>query len=244
MTKNDGYMYRQLTDRLIEQIRSGAFGKSGKLPSEREFCDMYHMSRTTVRKALRELSLRGEIVSRRGKGTFATSKRLTQELNSVSSFTEDMKRIGRVPSQKLLKFGIASAGEKISELFEIRSGSEVWEASFLKLADGVTMISETCYLRRERFPELTGEDIEAGELYETLSRKYALKLEKAEETLEPVRICEPEAGYFAAYEQTIGMRFERIAYESGRPFEFSVRMIPCNIFRYHQTLDYKRPGIL
>ena len=55
------------------------------------------VSRVTVRKALEELSQRGEVVRRPGKGTFVADKKFQRDLTSVLSFTEMCRRMGRAP---------------------------------------------------------------------------------------------------------------------------------------------------
>ncbi|MBN1676566.1 MAG: GntR family transcriptional regulator [Kiritimatiellae bacterium] len=59
--------YLQIRERLIQDI-SGRGGE--KLPSEKELCEQYGVSRPTVRKALEYLVEQGLIIRKPGKGTF------------------------------------------------------------------------------------------------------------------------------------------------------------------------------
>ena len=48
-------LYHQLETELIDLINSGELKENDKLPSERELCEQYNVSRTTARQAIGEL---------------------------------------------------------------------------------------------------------------------------------------------------------------------------------------------
>lgn len=65
-------------ERLGSAIKMGFFGPGEQLPTERELCEIMGVSRTTVREAIRVLTVQGTLEIRRGRsgGTFV-SERLT-----------------------------------------------------------------------------------------------------------------------------------------------------------------------
>ena len=62
-------LYRQLVF-LIEEIIENGHLEDGRLPSERELCNLLNLSRTTVVQALNDLEDRGIITRKQGSGTF------------------------------------------------------------------------------------------------------------------------------------------------------------------------------
>jgi len=62
--------YYQMYISLRDRIRSGEFAESGMIPVERELCEEYGISRTTVVKALEILEREGLIERQQGRGTF------------------------------------------------------------------------------------------------------------------------------------------------------------------------------
>ncbi len=58
---------------LLYEISAGRYRSGDKLPSERLFCDLYNISRTTARRALEDLEQNGIIVRRPPKGAFVSS---------------------------------------------------------------------------------------------------------------------------------------------------------------------------
>lgn len=60
----------QLYEQILEQIVSGRLPEGARLPSEKELCRLFEVSRPIVREALLRLNVDGLVVSRRGSGTY------------------------------------------------------------------------------------------------------------------------------------------------------------------------------
>lgn len=73
-------LYMQFKDILIKKIRSGELKPGSILPTEKELCMEYGISRYPVRQAMEELVGEGYLKRTRGKGTFVKS-----DLSSLSS---------------------------------------------------------------------------------------------------------------------------------------------------------------
>jgi GntR family transcriptional regulator len=72
-------LYLQLFSTLAEQIQK-EMNPNDKLPTEKEICDEYCVSRTTVRLAMNELEKMGYIYRLQGKGSFVSA--IKHNLNS------------------------------------------------------------------------------------------------------------------------------------------------------------------
>ena len=62
-------LHEQVLNALVERIVSGEFTAGDSLPSEAELCEVYNVSRSSVREALRVLAEKGLIEVRHGLGT-------------------------------------------------------------------------------------------------------------------------------------------------------------------------------
>ena len=78
-----GPLYLQLQRRIAEAIASGRLVPGDSLPAERDMATMTGLSRVTVRNAIQALVASGQLVQRRGSGTFVAQKveRLEQALS-------------------------------------------------------------------------------------------------------------------------------------------------------------------
>jgi GntR family transcriptional regulator len=84
-------LYAQLEQALITRITDGSLSPGTRLPSEDSLVQEYAVSRTTVRAAIQSLIQRRLVEIQRGKGTFVTLPRITQELTELTGFVEDME---------------------------------------------------------------------------------------------------------------------------------------------------------
>jgi len=66
-------IYHQLKMIIQEQVESGAWRPGDRIPTEKELCRLYGISRSPVRQALKELVYEGVLTRRPGLGTFVES---------------------------------------------------------------------------------------------------------------------------------------------------------------------------
>lgn len=116
---------------------------------------MYDMSRITVRNALNELQREGYIYKNHGKGTFVSSNRYKQELINLYSFTEEMKKLNKVPQTQVLSFSKILADSRLAKQLIIEETDEVYQIVRLRLADDEPLMYETSYIPVEKFPDLS-----------------------------------------------------------------------------------------
>ncbi|MDU3348564.1 MAG: GntR family transcriptional regulator, partial [Clostridium sp.] len=63
-------VYYQLKNDLISKISEGVWKPGECIASERELCEIYGVSRMTIRQAIGELVQEGVLLRIKGKGTF------------------------------------------------------------------------------------------------------------------------------------------------------------------------------
>lgn len=76
-------LYRQIRERLREQITSGRYQPGDLLPSERQLCGLHGVSHITARQALVDLTREGVVYRVRGKGTYVAEPSTVAEIGSV-----------------------------------------------------------------------------------------------------------------------------------------------------------------
>lgn len=63
-----------LFGQLMQKIASGVYSEGDQLPTEKELCQLFDVSRPVVREALMRLQAEGLVVARQGAGTFVKSR--------------------------------------------------------------------------------------------------------------------------------------------------------------------------
>jgi GntR family transcriptional regulator len=84
--------YRQMYQALADKIRDGQFALGTALPTERELCESFGVSRHTAREALRQLEQRGLISRRQGSGSTVMARtppvRYEQSIQSIDDLMQ------------------------------------------------------------------------------------------------------------------------------------------------------------
>ena len=70
--QNSESYYKQVKRHLVQRINSGEYSVDSLIPSERELCELFSVSRTTIRKATDELVNEGRLIRIPGRGTYVT----------------------------------------------------------------------------------------------------------------------------------------------------------------------------
>ncbi|GAQ26009.1 GntR family transcriptional regulator [Tepidanaerobacter syntrophicus] len=229
-------LYYQLMDIIIEMIEAGNLKADDKLPSERELCEKYDISRSTVRQAIQELEREGYIYRIHGKGTFVSPEKFKQDLLKFYSFTEEMKKLGKVPTSKVLDFKIAKCNEKLAQKMRLNVHDEIYVFTRLRLADGEPMMLETSHVPCGRFPGLTKEKLERRPMYDIFSEEYNTTFTFAEEIFQPVITRENEAKLLNYYEGLPSMMIERFTYEKDTVIEYTKSVARGDRFKYRVAL--------
>jgi multiple sugar transport system substrate-binding protein len=66
-------IYHQLKTLIQGRIESGVWRPGDRIPTEQELCQLYDISRSPVRQALKELAYEGVLIRRPGSGTFVNN---------------------------------------------------------------------------------------------------------------------------------------------------------------------------
>lgn len=229
-------LYLQLMELLKDKIEN-KMEYNDQLPSEREICETYDLSRTTVRQALDELEKDKYIYKVHGKGNFISPKRYNQDLVGFYSFTEEMRKAGRKPKSEVIGFELRESGEKLGSIFKQKKDDLVYKLIRIRKADDIPMMYEVTYLPFERFKELTKEKLETTPMYEIFSKEYNAKISAAEEMFEPILTNKLESIHLGIKEGSPSLKIERFTYEGNRVIEYTVGIARGDKFKYRVKLS-------
>ena len=179
-------LHAQVEESLMRSLGEAAMPPGARLPSEDTLVERFGVSRTTVRTAIQNLVTRGLVEIRRGKGTFVTEPAITQELTELTGFVEDMEKLGRRPSAKVLDRRMVAASETVARQLGLQRGTTVARIQRVRLADGVPLSFDETYLPSELGGKIMADDLENQPIFSLLEQKYATPLLEAEYRLAAV----------------------------------------------------------
>lgn len=177
-------LYVQLYETLRADIQQQRLKPHQQIPSERELCQRFQVSRMTVRQALVDLSRGGFIYSRVGKGTFVSAPKIDQQLKTLTGFSQEMTSRGTAPASRVLDAKVQPASDDVAQILCIPVGSEVVVLTRVRLADGVPLAIETATLPHNLCPNLLRHNFSVESLYNVLEHEYGYRLIRADQTIE------------------------------------------------------------
>jgi GntR family transcriptional regulator len=225
-------LYYQLMDSLIGKIELGELKENDQLPSERELCDSYGVSRTTVRQAMQQLENEGQIYKVHGKGTFVSPRTYNQSLLKFYSFSEEMKKAGKYPATKVISFEKIPCDVRIAKVMNLTVEDEVFKIIRLRLADQVPMLYETSYIPEKYFKNLTSGELEQTQMYEIFRSQYNVTISRALESFKAVSANRTEADMLDIKEGSPCLMLERITYDQSRIIEYTKSIARGDKFTY------------
>jgi GntR family transcriptional regulator len=238
-SRGDRPIYVQLAEQIADGIRSGALLPGDRVASEPELMRRHSISRATAVKALAHLEQQGLVRREQGRGTFVETPRLVQRSAELGSFSEEVRRHGHTPSQRLLSIGRPQRRDDDLGL-RSRLGDDTVEIQRLRLVDGEPVGVHTTILER-----IVGEraGLDGDAFADDQASLYALldaagfHIAEADEHLQAIEASEHEADLLGVEPGSALMRVVRVSCGAdGEPIEVVDARYRADRFDYSVSL--------
>jgi GntR family transcriptional regulator len=223
-----------LTELVTTHLRPGDM-----LPSERQLCADYGVSRITVREALGQLVSEGLLVRTQGKGTFVAHRPARSRLH-IASFHEDMRRMGLEPDTVVLSADRVIPPNQTRERLRLSSQDAAYHVRRLRLADRIPMSVDDAWYNAELLPGLDQLDLRAS-LYDTLARHYGRPIDHAEQTVSAGLAGEEIGRLLGIPGSGPVLKFDRVSYSRGDPVEHARSWYRADRYELFMGLDNNGP---
>lgn len=226
----------QMKEILTQKIKSKEWPAGMCIPSEKKLCELFGVSRMTVREALKDLENEGYITRKQGKGTFVCFPKIEPQLNKFYSFSEETKKMGLEPSAIVTDFKVVTGDPEILQNLELQEGASVYKISRLRLAGEEIFAYEISYIPCSLTDKLTAEEIQLSGLYNTLQKYSGMFPDKAVEVFEAVLCPTDTASYLKVRKGSAVLKIERFARYQGICVEYCISMVRGDKFKYKIVL--------
>lgn len=229
--------YRQLYSELKSDIKNGKYPPGVFLPTESELEQIFGVSRTTVRRAISMLTLEGYLSVKQGRGTQVLEVSTAQQLNTITSFTETMKRRGYDVTTQGLCLEQIPAPQHIRDIFSLKEGELVHHLQRVQCADGQPICIMENYLPISMFPDLELRGNTFVSLYEHLEEHYGLVLKEASETITAIPASFTESQILRVPTNTPLLLSTRVTYSDHGPIDYSIIKVLADRYEYKVFLS-------
>lgn len=181
-------LYRQLADRIRDEIDNGVHAVATRIPSENELAQRYRIGRPTVRQATDLLVRQGKLERRRGSGTYVMPPTQSIDLFSLAGTSAALKHSELDVRLNLVNHPVIEpvpCNKKNSAISEHESVGH--DEAFLKVercasVDNAPVLFETLWISDELFPGLQNHNLENQSLSALVRDVYFLEPSSADQT--------------------------------------------------------------
>lgn len=230
-------LYSQLKNLIIEKIENGEYPENTKIPSEQELCEMYNISRPTVRQAISELTNSGYLYKEKGKGTFVSKPKTSIDIKNYSGFTDSILD-SQVPGDRnIISYGVLKASDekKLCDVFNVSENSNVEYAKicYVTLQNNEVISLNTSYIPLILFPDIITDIKDRKPSYDIMRGKYPLLPVKTKSYLELVFSDAQDSQYLMVQTGQPLIKVENVLYsKSGQAVEFIVSKYSADKCRF------------
>jgi len=231
-------LYEQIYDDMANKIDMRKWKPGRKIPTEMELCDIYNVSRITIRKALEELVRTGKLVRQRGKGTFVQTEHIENELSKFFSFSEHLRSCGIHELAEVLDFEEIPVAESIAKKLDLKEHSNlVYRLIRLRSVDDIPYAVETSYIPKSLYNGLTATAVSENGLYNTM-KTLGRSPDRAKETFKATALGGLESRLLQQELNAPVMSIERITYSDNTIVEYCHSTVSGDFFAYTVELGY------
>ena len=183
----------EAVEKLEDFIVVNRLAPNTRIPSERDLCEMWGVSRTTLRQAVDTLVGRGVLYRVNGAGVYVSVGKKNRNMVGVDSMVGELRQQGSILAKKIISVRKVEATKQISKKLHVLLGQEVYEYILLRKIDDVPCILETTYLDCERYPDFEKYYTDKTSMGRILKNVYHRKQISGEEHISVTYASEQEA---------------------------------------------------
>jgi DNA-binding GntR family transcriptional regulator len=223
--------YRKLYEILRKHIIDGVYREGDLLPSENELCQLYGMTRPTVRQSLSTLATDGYIRKHQGKGSIVHN--LPREIGILSvSGTTSAVGDRNLKTKIIVKPVLVSwPDEFMFPLSELEKESGCIYMERVRLLEDSPLFYDVSYIANINLPRITSRQFENRSLFQILRDHYRIEIKAGDQRIKAIPADARLSRFLKIKKDHPVLHLER-RMETNNPSLFLYSSIFCNTEKY------------
>lgn len=175
MTQSKKWTWMMLKENIHTKILNGTYAPDDKLPKDADLAQEYGCSRSTIQRAMSELSHMGVVDRRRKGGTCVVPLRETRAMITIPIISKEIAQQGKTHTYKILHRAIAIAPAHVLAGFKVPAATKMLHLQSVHFADNVPYIYEDRWVNFKSIPAVLDVDFSVENANEWLvkNRPYS-----------------------------------------------------------------------
>jgi len=146
-------LYLQVKRHILDNIGSGKWGTSSRVPSENDIVKSFGVSRMTANRALRELRDEGVLVRIAGVGSFVADRHAHGHPLQIRGIDTEIRERGHVHRAEIASLERIRAVAELAEDFGVAAGAELYYSVIVHFENERPIQLEDRYVLPKLAPE-------------------------------------------------------------------------------------------
>mgnify|MGYP001800901119 CR=1 FL=1 len=159
MTAPPRLSWKDVRSEIHDAILDGRYGPGDRLPRDADIAEELNCARSTVQRAMQDLSASGLVERRRKGGTRVRPAPVTRATLDIPITRREVEQKGGRYSYQLIRLSQKTAPRKIVAAFEMAEARKMLNVEALHLSDGRPYILEDRWISLETSPEIQDVDL-------------------------------------------------------------------------------------
>lgn len=221
--------YSRVKRMITERIDSGEWQPRDRIPSESELVRDLGVSRMTINRALRELTMESRLVRVQGVGTFVAEPKAQSALFEVRNIADEIAARGHRHSAQVLTLKKEKASAEIAQALGMRAGDPVFHSVLVHAEDDMPVQIEDRYVSPAAAPEYLDQDFTTQTPYVYLMA--AAPISEAEHVIDAVHATPAERKLLKIEPNEPCLCLTRTTWSNGRHVSYSRLLYPGGRYR-------------
>jgi len=233
-------IFEQITDWMRNKIQSSEWTDDQQIPSESELCDLFGVSRGTVRKAIEVLIAERLLIRIHGKGTFVKNKILLEQRPTwrLAGFSRDLISRGIPYSTKVLKKDIVQPSEEVRERLLLSPNKKIFHMHRLRTINQQPVLLIENHIVYDYCEGVEEINFEENQLYVTLEKKFKIPFDWAKRTYRSIGADPKIASLLDLQKNAPLMYLEELYHDThSTPVEYTRAFFDAQVFYITATIN-------
>jgi GntR family histidine utilization transcriptional repressor len=159
LSKEKRLSWHEVRDTIHAKILDSTYGPGDKLPRDEDFAKSLGCARSTVQRAMQDLSDSGIVERRRKGGTIVRTDPVTRATLDIPITRKEVERKGAVYGYQLISTATLTAPRPVAAKFALQLPTPMLRVQALHLADQRPYIYEDRWICTQTVPEILEVDL-------------------------------------------------------------------------------------
>jgi len=159
MTASNRMSWKDVRDEIHESILAGRYGPGDRLPRDADIAVEMNCARSTVQRAMQDLSDSGLVERRRKGGTRVRPEPVTRATLDIPITRREVEQKGGRYGHQVIRKTELDAPHSVMATFELAAPHPMLRLEALHLSDGRPYILEDRWISLDTVPEIRNEDL-------------------------------------------------------------------------------------